>query len=187
MSARDRSYDVITVLEGQHAEIRQAFRRAAQPGRGRGPAFRRLVRLLSIHEAAEEAHVHPAVRGVTGPAVAAARQREETEAKRLLARLQTIGPNNHGYLSALQALRRSVLAHAAREEREEFPALRRLRPLRRQMLGIEVRLARFLAPTRPHPNINAEAANKLAMPVFGPFDRCRDLLGRITARAEEHR
>ena len=183
MTPRDRSYDVISVLEAQHAEIRQAFRRAAQPGRRRGPAFRRLVRLLSIHEAAEEAHVHPAVRGVVGPAVTAARRREETQAKWLLTRLRTIGPDGDGYLSALQALRRAVLAHAGREEREEFPALRRLRPLRRQMLGIEVSLARFLAPTRPHPNISTEAGNKLAMPVFGPFDRCRDLLGRITARA----
>ena len=115
--------------------------------------------------------------------MAAARRREETQAKWLLARLQTIGPDGDGYLSGLQALRRAVLAHAAREEREEFPALRRLRPLRRQMLGIEVSLARFLAPTRPHPNISTEAGNKLAMPVFGPFDRCRDLLGRITVRA----
>ena len=146
MTSRDRSYDVITVLEGQHAEIRQAFRRAAQPGRGHGPAFRRLVRLLSIHEAAEEAHVHPAARGVTGPAVAAARHREETQAKRLLARLQPIGPDGDGYLRGLSTLRRAVLAHAAREEREEFPALRRLRPLRRRMLGVEVRLAAYARP-----------------------------------------
>ena len=46
------------------------------------------------------------------------------------------------------------------------------------MLGLEVRLAKELAPTRPHPRVNGELANRLAMPVLGPADRCRDLIRR---------
>lgn len=42
----------------------------------------------------------------------------------------------------------------------------------------EVALARELAPTRPHPGINGELGNKLAMPVFGPADRIRDAAAR---------
>jgi Hemerythrin HHE cation binding domain len=177
-------YDVVRVLRRQHADIRRAFRQAARPGPGRGAAFGRLVRLLAVHEAAEEAHVHPAVRRAmpAGPAVTAARRREEEQAKRLLARLSATGPDGSGYVRGLLKLRRLVLSHAAREEREEFPALMTMSGPRRVMLGVEVKLAKLVAPTRPHPAVNGELANKLAMPVFGPADRGRDLLSRIAAR-----
>jgi hypothetical protein len=170
--------DVTTVLKEQHKEIRRAFGRAALPGSGREEAFRRLVRMLATHEAAEEAHVHPAARRAGRQAVAAARMGEEEHAKRLLAKLQEIGPQGRGYLATLGALGREVLAHAAREEREEFPALARLGRRRRWLLGLEVRLARQVAPTRPHPKVNGELANRLAMPVLGPVDRVRDVILR---------
>jgi hypothetical protein len=173
--------DVTSVLKEQHKEIRRAFGRAALPGRGRDEAFRRLVRMLATHEAAEEAHVHPAARRVGRHATAAARMGEEERAKRLLVRLQEIGPHGRGYLATLGALCQKVLAHAAREEREEFPALARLGHRRRWLLGLEVRLAKEVAPTRPHPKVNGELANRLAMPVLGPADRVRDLLLRWRA------
>jgi hypothetical protein len=170
--------EVTSVLKEQHTAIRRAFWRAAMPGRRRDSEFRRLVRMLATHEAAEQAHVHPTARRVGRTAVAAARQGEEEQAKRLLVRLWQIGPHGDGYLSCLRALRRAVLAHAAREERDEFPGLTRLSHARRAMLGLEVRLARELAPTRPHPRVNGTLANRLAMPVLGPADRLRDLASR---------
>jgi Hemerythrin HHE cation binding domain len=184
MSKRAGSNDVVDILKSQHAEIRAAFRRAALPGPGRPRAFQRLVRLLAVHEAAEEAHVHPAVRRAmaAGKSVTRARRAEEKEAKKLLVRLSRIGPHGRGYLSALRDLRRAVLAHAAREERHEFPALlRQVSRPRRRMLGMEVRLTQAVAPTRPHRLVNNEVANKLATPLFGPLDRGRDLLQRLSA------
>jgi hypothetical protein len=185
MSKRARSNDVVDILQSQHAQIRAAFRRAALPGPGRPRAFHQLVRLLAVHEAAEEAHVHPAARRAmaAGKAVTRARRAEEKEAKKLLVKLTRIGPHGRGYLPALQALRRAVLAHAAREEREEFPALlQQVSQPRRRMLGLEVRLTQALAPTRPHRLVNNELTNKLATPVFGPLDRGRDLLRRARPR-----
>jgi hemerythrin HHE cation binding domain-containing protein len=179
--------DVIGVLKAQHAEIRRAFARAAMPGRERPAAFRRLVRLLSAHEAAEETHVHPTVKHIGSAAQAVeARLEEERRAKRLLVMLDRIGPDGDGYLRTLWALRRAVLIHAAREERGEFPALTALGRTRRQMLGLEVWLARYLAPTRPHPHINGMLANRIAMPVFGRIDRCRDLADRWLRRDRRH-
>jgi hypothetical protein len=172
--------NVTTILKDQHAEIRRAFVRAALPGPRRAGEFRRLVRMLVQHEAAEEAHVHPTARSIGRRATAAARVGEEEHAKLLLARLWQIGPYGAGYLRCLAALGGAVLRHAAREEREEFPALERLGPARRWLLGAEIRLARELAPTRPHPKVNGELANKLAMPVFGPADRLRDLASRLS-------
>lgn len=53
-------------------------------------------------------------------------------------------------LRQLRAVRRAVLEHAAREEREEFAALRRAVGAKRlRMLGAEVKLAQMYAPTRP--------------------------------------
>jgi hemerythrin superfamily protein len=173
--------DVVAVLRGQHRQIRRAFARAALPGRHRSQAFYHLVQLLSTHEAAEETHIHPTVRRAGRRSAAAARVGEEEQAKQLLARLCRTGPDGTGYLRGLRSLRRAVLAHAAREEREEFPALARLGRGRRRMLGLEVRLAKELAPTRPHPRVNGELANRLAMPVLGPADRFRDLVRRRRA------
>lgn len=170
--------DVTTVLREQHAGIRRALVRAALPGEGRPAEFRRLVRMLAEHEAAEEAHVHPTVRRFGPRPVAAARIGEEERAKRLLHRLWRAGPRARRYLPLLALLGWEVLRHAAREEREEFPVLAGLGPVKRRVLGLEVYLARDLAPTRPHPRINGEVANKLAMPVLGPADRLSDAVIR---------
>lgn len=169
--------DAVDILTRQHAQIRRGFYRAALPGPGRRRAFERLMRLLAVHEAAEEAHVHPVARRVlaSGPALAARRRQEEKQAKKLLVALLRTGPGGKGYLRRLNEARRAVLAHAAREEREEFAALRRAVSGRRlRMLGAEVRITQAYAPTRPHRWVNNEAANKLAAPLLGPLDRALD-------------
>lgn len=175
---RATTTDVTTVLRDQHADIRRGFVRAALPGPRRAGEFRRLVRMLAQHEAAEEAHVHPAVRNAGRGSIAAARITEEARAKQALARLWEAGPHGRGYLARLGLLAWHVTRHAASEERGEFPVLRGLGPVRRGVLAAEIYLARELAPTRPHSRVNGELANKLAMPVLGPVDRFRDIVTR---------
>ncbi|MBQ0983986.1 hemerythrin domain-containing protein [Streptomyces sp. F63] len=172
---------VVDVLTRQHRRIRLGFLRAALPGPGRRRNFDRLMRLLAVHEAAEEAHVHPAARKALrhGRDLAARRRREEKEAKRLLVELRRTGPHGRGYLRRLNEARRAVGRHAAREEREELAALGRvLSPARLRMLGAEVKLAQVYAPTRPHRWVNNELTNKLAAPVLGPLDRALDAARR---------
>lgn len=176
---RAATTDVTAILRNQHAGIRRAFLRAALPGPRRAREFRRLVRMLAQHEAAEEAHVHPAVRNAGRGHIAAARVSEEARAKRSLARLRETGPHTAGYLPRLGLLAWQVIRHSASEERGEFPVLRDLGPVRAAILAAEICLARELAPTRPHPRVNGELANKLAMPVLGPADRLRDVLTRM--------
>ncbi|MZE75475.1 hemerythrin domain-containing protein [Streptomyces xinghaiensis] len=176
---------VVDVLTRQHRQIRLGFLRAALPGPGRRRNFDRLMRLLAVHEAAEEAHVHPVARKTLrhGRDLAARRRREEKEAKRLLVRLWRTGPHGPGYLRRLNEVRRAVGRHAAREEREELAALRRvLSPARLRMLGAEVKLAQAYAPTRPHRWANNEFTNKLAAPVLGPLDRTLDAARRRRSR-----
>ncbi|MER6524038.1 hemerythrin domain-containing protein [Streptomyces sp. NPDC001508] len=175
---------VVDVLTRQHRQIKLGFLQAALPGPWRRQNFERLMRLLAVHEAAEEAHVHPVARRALrhGRELAARRRDEEREAKQLLIALWHTGPDGVGYLRRLNEVRRAVSRHAAREEREEFRALRKaLSPSRLSMLGAEVKLTQAYAPTRPHRWVNNEATNKLAAPVLGPVDRALDALRHHTA------
>lgn len=177
--------DVVDLLTRQHREIRRGFRRSLLPGPHRDRAFAELRRLLAVHEAAEEAHVHPVARKAFsgGRAMVSSRLKEEKAAKRLLREAERTGPHTFGFARKLWRLRRSVETHARREEREEFPALlRAVTGPRRRMLGLESRLTQALAPTHPHPRVNSQLANKLAAPLAGPLDRGRDALRRLAAR-----
>jgi Hemerythrin HHE cation binding domain len=173
--------NVVDVLTRQHRQIKLGFFRAALPGPWRRRNFHRLMRLLAVHEAAEEAHVHPVARRALqhGRELAARRRAEEKQAKELLIALWRTGPDGAGYLRRLNEVRRAVTQHAAREEREEFRALRKAVSLPRlRMLGAEVKLTQAYAPTRPHRWVNNEATNKLAAPILGPVDRALDALRR---------
>ncbi|WP_234438478.1 hemerythrin domain-containing protein [Streptomyces sp. NRRL S-340] len=177
--------DAVDVLTRQHRQIKIGFLRAALPGPPRRRNFDRLMRLLAVHEAAEEAHVHPVARRALehGRELAARRRHEEKEAKELLVALWRTGPEGRGYLRLLNQARRAVAGHAAREEREEFAALRKaVSATRLRMLGAEVKLTQAYAPTRPHRWVNNEATNKLAAPLLGPLDRARDAVRHRMAR-----
>jgi hypothetical protein len=176
--------DAVDVLTRQHRQIRRGFLRAALPGPTRRRDFDRLMRLLALHEAAEEAHLHPVARRAlrAGGELAARRRAEEKQAKQLLVDLRRIGPDGHGYLRRLEGVRRAVARHAAREEHEEFPALRAaVSAPRLRLLAAEIKLTQALAPTRPHRWVNNEAMNKMTAPLLGPLDRARDALAHRAA------
>ena len=83
------SEDVVDLLRAQHARIRDLFDEVMHSdGREREDAFRQLVRLLAIHETAEEEIIHPAARRLPGgDGIVDDRLAEEREAKELLSEL----------------------------------------------------------------------------------------------------
>ena len=174
------STDVIAVLLDQHAQIRRLFaeleQRRVQPRR---EAFEQLVRLLAVHETAEQEVLHPQVRLLVrgGQAIADARLEEERQAKELLAELDRLGPEADDFDQRLSALREAVLDHAEHEEQEEFPRLRGSQSRAQlEAMGMAVRVAEAAAPTHPHPGVNTLAANLLAGPMLAVADRTRDLV-----------
>jgi hemerythrin superfamily protein len=178
--------DVITFLERQHVEIRALFAQAidgtdADQRRG---SFRDLVRLLAVHETAEEELVHPYARRVPdGEAVVEARLGEEHRAKELLSTLDRMGPDADGFDTLLLQLRDDVLAHAEHEEREEFPRLRAgLDADLLRKLGGAARVVEAMAPTRPHPGVQSATANVLLGPPLAVMDRARDLIRTALGR-----
>jgi hemerythrin superfamily protein len=177
--------DVVHMLKRQHRQIRLGFAAALLPGPGRQRRFDHLRELLAVHEAAEEAHVHPVAKKVTGEAgkLIKARIAEERAAKKLLRDLQKAGAGERGYSAKLIKLAKAVNSHAWHEERQEFPLLRKgVTVARRRMLGAESKITQAVAPTRPHPRVNSQLLNKLATPAVGPLDRGLDKVQALVRR-----
>jgi hemerythrin superfamily protein len=171
--------DVVDVLLEQHDEVKSLF---SELQRIQGPVkqelFDDLVRLLAVHETAEEIVVHPVARRKLddGERVVEQRLEEEDRAKKELADLYDMGVDHPEFDQRLQAFSEAVIQHASKEEAEEFLRLRstvnadRLR----QMVGA-LRAAEAVAPTRPHRNAPESAiGNVLLGPPVAIFDRVRD-------------
>ncbi|MGI5240849.1 hemerythrin domain-containing protein [Dactylosporangium sp. CA-139066] len=174
--------DVVDVLLEQHREIKGLFERiATAQDKQKQELFYDLVRLLAVHESAEEQIVHPEARraiGEGGERVVEARLHEEAAAKRVLSDLYELGVEHPEFDARMAEFAQDVVEHATHEEQEEFPRLReRVDPdkLRRMVSVFEA--AEKVAPTRPHPAAGESAtANLLLGPPVAVFDRIRDAL-----------
>ncbi|MET7460263.1 hemerythrin domain-containing protein [Nonomuraea sp. NPDC005501] len=172
--------DVIDLLQAQHAMIRDMFDEVETAGpQERGEAFTRLVRLLAVHETAEEEIVHPYARKVIdgGEGVVDERLAEEREAKELLQQMDKDGPDAPDFLERLAVLRAAVTAHARSEERYEFAKLRaETSPAERRAMSAGVKAAEAMAPTHPHPGVESATKNILVGTPTAMMDRIRDVI-----------
>lgn len=172
--------DVVDLLLTQHARIEELFTLVAgASGRPREEAFEDLVRLLAVHETAEEEVVHPLSRGLVdgGDARVDDRLDEERQAKQMLNDLIKAGVDDPGFDMAFLLLRDAVLTHARHEERYEFTQLRAKVPADRlRALARTVSAAEMAAPTRPHPSTQSAKANLVAGPALAVVDRVRDAI-----------
>ena len=177
MTTQAQDQDVIELLLNQHNEIKALFARVkAASGDQKQQAFQELVRLLAVHESAEEQVVHPAARSRAGDEVVEARLHEEDEAKHELSELYDLGTDSDEFDRRFAKFEQAVLKHATHEEQEEFPRLRRdTDPDRLRTMAGAVRAAEAISPTRPHPGAGESAmANALLGPPVAVFDRMRD-------------
>ncbi|WP_028812957.1 hemerythrin domain-containing protein [Streptomyces flavidovirens] len=170
--------DVVALLMRQHGDIRNLFDEVEQStGDRRKDAFRRLVRLLAVHETAEEEVVHPFARRSLpgGEQVVEDRLAEERAAKEALSALDDMDIDDPKFLPRLLALREDVQAHARAEERYEFTHIRRSTDAAKLALMAKgVKAAEAMAPTRPHPGVESAAANVALGPVAALMDRTKD-------------
>jgi hemerythrin superfamily protein len=172
--------DVVSLLLTQHARIEELFLLVTgSTGEVRAEAFNDLVRLLAVHETAEEEVVHPLSRTLPGDndALIDERLAEERQAKETLKVLIEGGVDADGFDEGVLLLRTSVLAHARHEERYEFPRLRQHVPADRlRQLATAVRAAEAAAPTRPHPGAESATANAVVGIPLTVIDRIRDAI-----------
>lgn len=177
MSAPTQEQDVVDLLLSQHDDIKSLFAQVkSSTGEQKRDAFQDLVRLLAVHESAEEQVVHPAARHDAGDAVVDARLHEEDEAKHALSRLYDLGTDNARFDTEFAEFEQAVLAHATHEEQEEFPELRRnTDPDKLRRMAGAVRAAEAVSPTRPHPAAGENpVTNMLTGPPVAIFDKMRD-------------
>ncbi len=171
--------DVVDLLLEQHDEIKSLFSELQSvEGPVRRELFEDLVRLLAVHESAEETVVHPVARRKLegGEQVVEQRLEEEDRAKKELADLYDMGVDHPDFDRRLAAFAEDVIQHATREEADEFLRLRGAvdADQLRRMAGA-LKAAETAAPTRPHPNAPESAAgNVLTGPPMAVFDRVRD-------------
>jgi hemerythrin superfamily protein len=164
-------------------QIRDLFLEVEQAtGQERQEAFGRLVRLLAVHETAEEELIHPLARRFLagGDGLIDDRLAEENQAKDTLARLESLGPGHAEFPAMLAELRASVLRHAHEEETYEFPQLRATKPGQLRSMAAALAAAEKTAPTHPHPGTETAAANLAAGPVLAIFDRVKDAIRKIS-------
>jgi hypothetical protein len=189
MTTESQPGDVIDLLLTQHSEIKDLFGRVAQAhGADKREQFENLVRLLAVHETAEEELIHPLARTHldNGDTVVEALLQEEHQAKRALSDLYDLGVDHPDFDTRLGALRQVVVEHAEREEHEEFGYLQKALPADRlQRLTRAVLAAEKVAPTRPHAGTESTTANLLLGPPLAVFDRVRDALRNVGEKGRD--
>jgi hemerythrin superfamily protein len=171
--------DVVELLLEQHDEIKSMFSELRQvQGQAKQELFNDLVRLLAVHETAEETVVHPVARRKLedGEQVVEQRLEEEDRAKKELADLYDMGVDHPDFDRRLQAFAVEVTEHATKEEGEEFLRLRAMVDADKlRKMADALRAAEAAAPTRPHAGAPESAAgNILIGPPVAVFDRIRD-------------
>jgi hemerythrin superfamily protein len=171
--------DVVEILLRQHARIREGFVQVkAATGAERQERFTELRALLAAHETAEEMVLRPVSSQLAGSEVADARNAEEKEANRVLARLDSLDVHSAEFDTLFREFQVSVLDHAQKEEVEEFPAVQRGRsPEQLASMGKVLLAVEKVAPTHPHPSTAGSPALQWAVgPFVSVLDRARDAL-----------
>jgi len=177
--------DGVRFLREQHDEIRSLLRETAKAdGESRRNPFEQLVRLLAVHETAEEMVVYPMIRnvGADGDSIADRRLAEEESAKDELSELERLGVTAASFERRFGELRKAVERHAESEEREVFPLIEQVNDDKQlQGLALALKAAESMAPTHPHKAAPTSATgNLLVGPMVAVVDRVRDTLRSAT-------
>lgn len=183
--SENTSQNAIEFLTRQHDTARQLLDGvSSSTGDARREVFASLVRLLAVHETAEEMVVYPVVRsaGEEGNRIVEARLAEEDRSKDLLSELEQLDPDSDPFDERFATLRALVESHADSEEREVFPLLSTTtNDAQLRAMATALQVAERIAPTHPHRSAPESATgNLLVGPLFSMIDRARDAFRQAT-------
>jgi hemerythrin superfamily protein len=175
--------DVVQELTTDHREVEEMFAQIQALPSG-SPKRRELVddviRELVRHAVAEEAYLYPAARKALpdGDALADHELEEHAEAERTMKELEKLEVTDARFDVLVDTLIRDVRHHITEEEGELFPRLASKSTQEElDKLGDQIRAAKTVAPTRPHPMApDKPPFNKLLAPGTGLVDRVRDFV-----------
>jgi hemerythrin superfamily protein len=117
--------NAIALLTEDHREVEalfQQFEGEADPVRRRDVADS-IMRELTVHAEVEETYFYPAVRDATPGAAELTEEslKEHGQVKQVIGQIETMQPEDSGYVSAVQRLKQLVQHHVQEEEAELFP------------------------------------------------------------------
>lgn len=174
--------DAIELLTSQHREVDQLWSQL-QAGGGASSGLaaehtRRIVKLLSQHDAIETMFLYPAVRDAGGDALAGHSLEEHQRVRELLKAVDKGDATDPATFSVLQQAIEAVQAHVEEEEGEIFPLLQaNLDQAQLMALGEKLEAGMKTAPTHPHPTTpNNPVGAAVAGAVTGIVDRARDAI-----------
>lgn len=192
MTVTGHQRDVVDILVRDHREIERICRDLDATHGTRDPAemIRRgkLVEQVTItwipHSVAEETEVYPEVKTRIGEEDAARALQAHAHAEETLKRLERFHPDEPGFDDEVAIFTKEARDHIAAQERDTFPALRKLLDTAELAeIGERVQAVKDMAPTRPHPSApSTPPGNQIISPAVGLFDRMRDAITGRGAR-----
>jgi len=118
--------DVTKVLEADHRQAEELFAKIENAeGAERQPFIDELVTALKAHMALEEQVVYPMMQPVTGKDDVVEGNTEHELARKGLADVVRLAPDELGFGAALDSVKAGIIHHVAEEETEVFPKLRK--------------------------------------------------------------
>ena len=118
--------DVTRMLEADHREAEALFDKIEKAqGDARRPLVDQLAMALRGHMELEETVVYPRMRSVTGEEAVTEATTEHELARRSLAEMVRLAPDEPGFGAATEATKAGIAHHVEEEEGEVFPELRK--------------------------------------------------------------
>ena len=117
--------DVTRMLEADHRMVEGLFAQIeAAEGEARTPLIAELAEALKAHMELEEEVVYPAMAPVTGEESVEEGNKEHELARKTLADMVALAPDQPGFGAAMDAVKAGIEHHVKEEEEEIFPQLR---------------------------------------------------------------
>ena len=117
--------DVTRILEADHRQVEDLFEKISKAdGDERLPLIEELATSLEAHMELEEQVVYPTMGPVTGDERVQEGETEHELARKTLAEMQTLAPDEPGFEGALESVKAGIEHHVEDEEGSVFPKLR---------------------------------------------------------------
>lgn len=187
--------DVVDVLTRDHNQVKAMLEQMSTiPGKVKGgsaaqmSARKSIVDMITValskHEAVEEEHFWPAVRGwfPNGEQWAEPALQQEQEGKDILTALGKLSGDDEDFDELVEKLTLAARTHVAYEETLFLHVREHVSEEDRKQLGATIQKARKRAPTRPHPHAPKHSpAVKAAGMAGAAMDKVRDEVGHRPA------
>ncbi|MGH3620921.1 MAG: hemerythrin domain-containing protein [Sciscionella sp.] len=188
MSNKNEHRDLISLIIADHRAVESVFqeleRGEASPQRRR-ELVDHVVAELVRHSVAEEQYMYPAARKALqdGDTMVDHEIAEHSEAEQVMKDLEGVDPHDKKFDTLVGQLIADVRHHVEDEEKDLLPRLQKTCTAEElRELGDNVRRAKEMAPTRPHPGApDTPPANRILDVGAGFVDRIRDAWAK-TAR-----